>query len=532
MKYILILILLLPLTTFSEENCKPVNLLNFNWIKAKNVLRKIQGVGPKSLNMPALDQGGTGTCYAFAGVQLLDYWRQSRGIQVAEEIELGSAIYMALIYQLTNKQYRDLEGGWMKATIEAVRKYGFCSQNNVNNAIRKFMGNESLQTLSYGEHQSIINDDLILAELTSGFISKVVAEEGASSKEVTYEAFRDFIRSSNRYKIRKMKESTIKLFYDKLQIYAKNQEGNKFIKSVLATCFKNKMTPSFFKYLPKVRDFKSKYDRGSTQYANHMGQILRTYLNYERPPAVGITYCSSILKNPGYRGFKTNSIDKYCRMHASIIIGKRPDPKNPSKCQFLLKNTRNRKEICDTWGGCITRKVKDSSSNKYYKEEVGLWIDEKELMINTHSFTYIYPEKTTEVKHQLIMDGAQKVANKFVIQMFENLRKSSGEKPRFPQNDKKTFQCEDVTLNTEYCRNKKRNKINAKTCDFLHKQCQKERPRESGVNYKLLLERSTDFDDCFFRIWNSVTCNKPKKIEQAHMPTCTVLLNRCIKKHN
>lgn len=427
----------------SNDRCGYVNLLGHNWSAAKNVLKKIKGLPPKVLNMPAYDQGRTGTCYAFAAVQLLDYWRQSRGIQVSPEIELGSPIHLALIFKLQNKKLGDLDGGFIDQAIKAISTQGFCPQKVVNESIRHNFGGENLQSLSYAQDRestrSIINDDLVLAELTSGFISEAVGDEGGDGNvnrinpdKIEFKDFENYVKSSHRKVINGLHRDTIKWFYDNFSSFLKADQGNEFIKRMLYQCFQEKKIPSYFSYMPKVRNFSGKSTRGTNEYVYEMNGILQKLLSFNNPPAVGISYCSKVLKDRNFVGIDQKGVlSPKCGAHASVIVGMRPDPRDPqNKCQYLLKNTWNSSAVCNTWGGCETRQVKSIETGKLYNEEIGVWIDGDSLMRNVYQFTYIYPNSKSEKKQQSILVGAQKYADSFLVSLLDKSRGINSEIPK------------------------------------------------------------------------------------------------------
>ena len=87
---------------------KPVNLLiKKKWGNAAFSLKTIK----KTLGtwnglmrqMPLYDQGQTGLCYAYAAIQLVDYWRETKGLKVTKKIGLSSPVYAALLLKSLQK---------------------------------------------------------------------------------------------------------------------------------------------------------------------------------------------------------------------------------------------------------------------------------------------------------------------------------------------------------------------------------------------------------------------------------------------
>ena len=70
-----------------------------------------------------------------------------------------------------------------------------------------------------------------------------------------------------------------------------------------------------------------------------------------------------------------------CHGHASILVGQR---ERAGRCEFLLRNTWGSKCVYD-WE-CQKDRLKNGKT-------VGVWIDARKLMDNTHSFFYFKEEE-------------------------------------------------------------------------------------------------------------------------------------------
>ena len=430
-KKLIFLTLLLRLyipSAHAEANCKYKNLMEDNWNKMRNMVRE----QARFVDMPAYDQGRTGTCYAFAGIQLADYWRQSHGQRFSEEIRLGSPIYTAMVFKQaegTWEDFKDIDGGFIVDSIKALKKYGFCPKDVVNGAIRKFLEGHKIR-LRKGRRgrRSTVEDDTVFAELTNGFINRQTGSHGGDGNSnsidpstVTWKEYYKWARSRRRSEtIQNLPKRIIKKVYRAFEPYMKKGQTVQFLNKVLHVCKRKKLRTEGLRNMPKVRKFKVNRFRNLRDRNNKYGNMIRTLLEKKNAPAIGISYCSAVLNDPRYVAYDNRGrVKDYdsCGGHASIIVGKRT---NRGKCQYLLKNTWNSSDICDTHGGCIYRKMKDLETGQSYKEEVGVWIDEKRLLNNLWWISYIYPDTRTERRIEAKLKKTEGAFN-FALEAFQDL---------------------------------------------------------------------------------------------------------------
>ncbi len=396
----------------NDTHCKYRNLIEDNWLKLRNQVRTTD----RFVDMPAYDQGRTGTCYAFAAVQLVDYWRQSRGFMPEPRLTLASPIHMAMVYKSAQQELGDLDGGLIFDAVMALRKHGLCPKDVVNRDLRDFIGRElgGFKETS-DETGAMIEEDVVFTELTQGFIVQQTGTYGGDGnyntldpKAVTFQQYLSYTKSkSQRPSIRKMDEKTLRRIYDAFMKYFAQGNYVGFVNDVLKSCRKKNYRISLMDNMPKPRDFdvgdydasknKGKFSNTKEYMSfkkNQYGEMIRSLLNRQNAPAVGIAYCSSVLENPGTSQLSaTGDIKKDCGGHASIIVGKR---ENKGRCEYLLKNSWNSPDICRIQHGCIYREVKNPQTGESYKEEVGAWIDEEDILNNLWFISYIFPESKAE----------------------------------------------------------------------------------------------------------------------------------------
>jgi len=404
------------LSAKEDTSCRYRNLMEDNWNKLRNMVRTTA----RWIDMPAYSQGRTGTCYAFAATQLVDYWRQTRGTRIDEEIMLASPIHMAMAYKTAVGERSEVDAGLIYDNIKALKRYGVCPQEVANKDIRAFLKEKvGVLELDFRRRGGKVEDDTVFAELTQGFIVQQTGAHGGDGnfnvldpKTVTFGDYYKWARSRRRRQsIRDLPKRTLKKVYDAFMVYMRRGDYIGFLEKVLKNCEKRKHHIKFLDTMPAVKRFDmGTYKRArrvhgirnNKQYwrwrTNGYKDMIRTLLNRKNAPAVGIAYCSAMLDNPRERRVMTRNGTggQGCGGHASIIVGKKE--KN-GKCMYLLKNTWNSDDICRKQDeGCLYRKVKDPKTGTEYTEEVGTWVYEDDLVHNLWFISYIYPNKRSEKK--------------------------------------------------------------------------------------------------------------------------------------
>ncbi len=411
--WIFLFILLANVSLAQDDTaCNYRNLMDDNWLKLRNQVRSTD----RFIDMPAYDQGRTGTCYAFAAIQLVDYWRQSRGYMPEPRISLSSPIHMAMVYKTAMKKGDQLDGGMIYEAVGAIRKFGICPKPVVNKDLKEFLGRAlGGYKITGDETGAQVEEDVVFTELTQGFIIQQTGAHGGDGnynsldpKAVSFQQYLSWTKSkSQRPSIKKMDEKTLKNIYDAFMRYFAQGNYVGFVNEVLKSCANPENRIAILDQMPKPRNFKvdtfknfksKNPDKNEVAYMSNRksqyGEMIRSLLNRKNAPAIGLAYCSSVLSNPGTSGLDPQGgITQKCGGHASVLVGKR---EVNGKCQYLLKNSWNSPGICAKHGGCLYRDVRDPKSGSPYKEEVGAWVDEENILNNLWFISYIYPESKAE----------------------------------------------------------------------------------------------------------------------------------------
>jgi hypothetical protein len=428
-----------------DANCKYRNLMDDNWLKLRNQVRATD----RFIDMPAYDQGRTGTCYAFAATQLVDYWRQSRGFMPEPRISLSSPIHMAMVYKSAQKEMGDLDGGLIFPAVMALRNFGVCPKEVVNKDLREFIGSEVGEFKVTGEGTgALVEEDTVFTELTQGFIVQQTGAFGGDGnyntldpKAVTFQQYASWTKSkSQRESIRRLDDKTLRRIYDTFMKYFAQKKYVEFVNNVLKSCRDPKFQISILNQMPAPRDYKISgienlmkkgVIKNEADYMplrkNQYREMVRSLLNRKNAPAVGIAYCSSVLSKPGTSGLDARGKQtKDCGGHASVIVGKR---EMNGKCQYLLKNSWNSPGICAKHNGCLYREVRNPKTGALYKEEVGSWIDEENILNNLWFISYIFPESQAEIE---IEERWRRIEEKY-IQATDYFKKSLDKRRNQPR---------------------------------------------------------------------------------------------------
>lgn len=378
-----LVVLFLTINSFAQDtSCRNVNLmLKKKWGKAGLALKK----GRDAVNwdsaikqMPLYNQGATGICYAYSAIQLLDHWRQTKGLRITKKIALSSPLYAALLTRQFKEsrfyQREDIEGGNIDVALNSIRHFGMCRSDIIQDALNKYADKKAKE---YKVDQRELLEMIYLISTEIEDPNRIMR---MSDKQIT----KNYISKMGFYHGRDLNDSgnLPKIF----KLVAKSKLKGGGVSNLLDGLFqKCKLPTSIYlgtKKIPNPKEIKlRKGNKKAVQ--NHIRQLL----NKRDAEPLGVGYCSTFLKDKNYRGTKVHENPGYggqivtrdtksCGGHASIIMGKK---EIGGKCHYLIRNSWGTK--CDKYDWTCRYNAK--------KEAVGIYVSEDALFRNVTNFHYL-----------------------------------------------------------------------------------------------------------------------------------------------
>ena len=317
-------------------------------------------------NIPIYDQDGSGTCYAHAAAQIIDYWRLKHGTPPSD---LLNPIYLSWLnsYQARNivTSKSDTWGGSSAFPLEAIcsdlKDNGYCKNDRVQDCLKEFKQIGQMSDAELVHFLETLYDNYTVFTL-----------ENSASRAIRKTS--DDLYLQGRCEIKKL-GSLVEI---------KKLLGISSTK-VLAELFQKCQPATPLKNLPEPRVYKD------TKDADLRNQIDKA-LDNKSPLSTG--FCSSVLYDTQYRGLKGNiwasiggrgangNLDSNCGSHEAVISAR----KNfNGVCKYMIRNS---------WGSlwhpsgidcaCIEDDgtYEDVCLSKFPKEFVGCWYRRSDLIPN------------------------------------------------------------------------------------------------------------------------------------------------------
>jgi hypothetical protein len=369
-----LLFLLLTSSVFGNDSCKNVNLSREKkWGRA--AFKKL-GVDTRwnsnFKQMPLYNQGATGICYAYAAVQLADYWRETMGIRVTQDIALSSPIYASLLTrQFEGSRFfgrNDISGGGIKEGVNSIKHFGMCRDDVIQRVVDQYAKSKSIDQREFTE---------ILELLFVNFPGDPKKIQRMSSKQVWNKYI--YNKFSFYYGRKIKKDGKIADIFKLVAPYIENGNIVQLMNDLFKICKDPRSVYINTKNLPDPKNITIR-KKNIPAIKSHMRELL----NKKRAQPIGVGYCSKFLNNknyigtvanPKYNGQMTTRDVKTCGNHASIIIGKR---NIGGKCHYLLRNT---------WGDECDYDWKCRYNAK--KQAIGIWVPEDALFKNLTNITWL-----------------------------------------------------------------------------------------------------------------------------------------------
>lgn len=388
---------------------------------------RLDGKNGSMANVAVRNQQAIGSCYAHAAAQMYDAWRFTHGENDVEDyvnfssgFEIGQRFKIdenARIENTSHLKDTDISGGLVSEILPFLLDEGTCSQKELNGLfradVRKSSGLDvdlyaSIVMSKFNKYKKMFLEGH--AEIHRRYHPEAVATD-PTKLDFKITALRSDQTQVNMQKARLhealREQGEVEILRRKI-LDASLAEVKDFNASILSnpdldihydSIQAEDNTVKLFETLSVIdcADSRRRRTRGKFEVATHrvstMGLFsrersvsdraaaLRIAINAEfakgpsRAYPIGIAYCSAVLSEGLSYRTKDFASEK-CGRHASLVIGRRPDPKNQDRCQYLIRNT---------WG-------KSCSYNKDWNceaERGSVWVDGDTLSRATHELQTI-----------------------------------------------------------------------------------------------------------------------------------------------
>ena len=325
--------------------------------------------------IPIVDQGRTGMCYAVTASQMMNYQLKKNG-----STDTVSAFWLALNHKLNKKAH------WNPDSLSF-----------------------SLLSWSFSDYFKNGHCDQSLAETKLSEIAKQIELSNYNVVE-TLEMIWDYSRKNSVFDIQKFityatKRHKTRFVLQPWQVFHLNR--------VFPTLSKSSSLMSFFKKnffqhcsnrnerLDLSKDLK-KVARSLTSEKKQENKLL-SLLSSQNDKPIAIGYCANILKYPGHRipgrlpGLSLVA-SKKCYAHYSLIVGSRNNKISKSnQCEVLVRNSYGDKFWADKSYECYCQNRKTSLKYNCNKEQfnalnekvLGCWLPSLDLAANTFELNHL-----------------------------------------------------------------------------------------------------------------------------------------------
>ena|GEM_PF-3395716 len=390
-----------------------------------------EAVEGSMVHVAVRNQRAIGSCYAHTAVQMYDAWRfrhgerdredfdnYSSGYEIGQRFKINGNLSVERNSRLwgrtdLRKERLDtsIDGGYVAHLMPFLQREGTCSQLELNGLFedranldidqyaseimtkfeiyrKRFHDAEMRITAHYfptAAAPSAARDQVrVIQPSIEQFISRDRAKRrAAATKEIDTaraEWLEKGIAEVKAYHQRVLRNKNVLIDYDAL-VREGMKWSSQYVNTVkmfeilsVADCPNGHHMKARGEF--KVRNYKS-YIRGYSILGTHsryLPDVMKAVVNGEldqglaRAYPVAVGYCSAVLKEG--RAFQEKEYDSdndACGRHDSLIIGRRPNPSDPTTCQYLIRNS---------WGRVCTAYHSDWGCDL---EKGSVWVDAETL---------------------------------------------------------------------------------------------------------------------------------------------------------
>ncbi len=335
---------------------------------------RVTGESVKTFN-----QGNTGICYAYAGIEMVDYFWKTSGArfqglppQTLPELSPLYAAYLAkknklfskLIGKLSPLDGTPLDAGDPTDVVSAIREKGMCKKEVIEESFREYAKSLGMKD----EYDANFISDFLHYWFSSYYESKKGLkwyETWNSAKSAEFK--KNYISDICKGKPKKFCDD-FSLFLNKI---LPAFEKGKYL-AIYDEMFKLCQNPeNIYRANLVIPPIENKFNFTHRDGEGIKKRVIQLLSRPNATPLI-ISYCANVLSDSSVRG-------KPCHRHVSVLMGKR---QKAGKCQFFLKNTWGENcEGIDPKYNC----ERQNNPNKYgEKFTFGLWIDADDLSNNIY----------------------------------------------------------------------------------------------------------------------------------------------------
>lgn len=317
-------------------------------------------------HIPVKNQGNIGICYAETAAQLIDAFRFSHGDTHFDALTSGLQAALSLGESQRRKM---IDGGQVCVAFEHIQQYGSCDVRAVldSKKISRKAFIDRVTKIHFGYHDYLRKSGLSTEwHSSSNFMSEDSFDlSGYKQNRILKEALRDL---TNLLLKSGLPRHLIPSERD-MEYYLNERNVMHLLQGVLSPSCKG------FTSKPKynTRGLPKCLEANVTSLGpERLMSLIYSQLQGPIPQPVSVSYCGAVLKKgKGYRGIVYLPRMKMCAgvrnggWHASLVIGKRRDPKT-GNIQVRIRNS---------WGDSCFARNKPMYSKDWECDRGNIWVD-------------------------------------------------------------------------------------------------------------------------------------------------------------
>lgn len=366
------LAVLAALSAANADDCSPIRLDKTYRMKSGAI---VEG---SMVHVAVRNQRSIGSCYAHASAQMYDAWRFrhgettqddyenfSSGFEIGQRFKINENEKVESGSRLFKKVDLSINGGFVEKLLPFLLEEGTCSQLELNGLFRSEFNldvdtyaSEVMRRFNRKRDEFHKVRDAIWAKYFPPSASNQKASETRARAQKEVDVARQQFLDAGVAELRETHKNilTNPYIYKSINYRALIAQANQWkenevntvkmfetISVVDCASARRRMTRGEFRVVNTTthsRGFRLVGDNQPRYLSDTVKAVLNAEFNQgiRKAYPVGIGYCASIFREG--RGFKSKNWNQNeCGRHASLVIGRRKDPKDANRCQYLIRNS-------------------------------------------------------------------------------------------------------------------------------------------------------------------------------------------------